>query len=151
MEEMNKKELLQKLIKIAESKRQLLEESIEALKQARDSESKSSMGDKYETVRSMLQMEMDQFAGQLDLQKAQLTALNQINADKVYQSVEFGALVRTDKANYLISVASGTHVIAGESIFCISPNSPLSQAMLGCVEGECFSFRNEKVKILSIS
>jgi transcription elongation GreA/GreB family factor len=148
---MRKEDIIQNLTKILEKKIGVLKDSIEELKKSRNAETKSSMGDKYETGRSMVQMEIDQNQQQLDIQNRMLLTIRGIRADKNHVQAESGSLIQTDKAIYFIAIASGPQTFKNETIFCISPSSPIARAMLGKQKGDSFSFGNQEHQILSIS
>jgi len=103
------------------------------------SETKSSAGDKHETGRAMLQLEMEK-AGQ------QLTSINQmkivlsriqINPTSV---VKLGSLIITDNANYFLAISAGEILVEGMTYFAISPGSPIGKLLLGKQVGDTVNF-----------
>lgn len=69
--------------------------------EARDNDSKSSVGDKYETNRAMMQIELEKNNRQLAQYLKQKKELSDIDINKTFDKVEFGSLVLTNQGNYL--------------------------------------------------
>ncbi len=55
-----------KILKILDDKIEILKEEIESTKESRNNDTKSSAGDKYETGRAMMQIELDKNEAQLN-------------------------------------------------------------------------------------
>ena len=92
----------------------LIEKKIEQVKSELDevtnaalSETKSSMGDKYETGREMMMQEKNKLANQMEILLGQLAQLNSIDPIPEHSHVKLGTLVETDKASYFISMPNG--------------------------------------------
>ncbi|MEN2435006.1 hypothetical protein AAH994_06300 [Weeksellaceae bacterium A-14] len=127
---------------------QMLENLI-AETRASNNDTKSSMGDKYETGREMLQQQINQLQLQLKevIQKQQF-----LETLKLHDTVksEPGALVQTDKGWFYISVSLGEIRPEGTKIICISPEAPLAHAMKGKTAGENFAVNGNIFRILDI-
>ena len=75
-------------------------EAMQEAQEAANEESKSSAGDKYNTVRALMQIETDKHARQLiEAQKLSAT-LDLIHIEKKYEQVELGSLVYTNSGIY---------------------------------------------------
>ncbi|HSZ24874.1 MAG TPA: hypothetical protein VK766_04105 [Cytophagaceae bacterium] len=125
-----------------------------AMKDAQESanrEEKSSAGDKYETGRAMSQNERDMHARQLAECLKQKQLLLSLNITKKHERVSSGALVKTDAANYFISISAGSFVIEKITYFAVSPDTPVALLMMNKKEGETFLFNKSKNSILKIS
>ncbi len=116
---------------------------------ASNNDTKSSMGDKYETGREMLQQEINHLQIQLNVLFQQQEFLKNIRTSAL-QKVEKGALVKTQKGLFYISVSLGEVVFGGHKIFCISPESPLAKAILGKGENDFFSLNTISQLILNV-
>lgn len=99
------------------------------------------MGDKYETGREMLQQEINNIQRQLNETLNQQNFLKKLNTE-VCTKVQNGALVKTDKGFFYISVSSGEIVFEGKKIMTISSESPLAKAMFGKKIAETFLINN---------
>lgn len=116
---------------------------------ASSNDTKSSMGDKYETGREMLQQEINNLQVQLNEILKQKDFLKTV-LPKPNDKAEKGAIVKTEKGLFFISVSLGEIKIDSEKIICISPESPLAKAMNGKQKGEVFSLNNMSQKIFEI-
>ena len=135
-----KSELLEIIHQKISEKIQKLEQLI-AETRASNNDTKSSMGDKYETSREMLQQEINNLQIQLNEHLKSLQILKNINpiAHKV---VGLGSWVETEKGRFFIAVSLGEITFNQEKIFVISAESPLAKAMNGKKVGETFIVNN---------
>lgn len=113
-------------------------------------DTKSSMGDKYETGREMQQQEINNLHIQLGEVVKQQNFLKTI-LPKACEKAEKGALVKTDKGLFFISVSLGEITFENQKIICISPESPLAKAMSGKSGGEVFAVNNVDQRIANVS
>ena len=119
----------------------------ELAKESRDSDTKSSAGDKFETGREMMQREMDKISASIDQSKSQLNFLSKINLHRPYSNVDVGCLMKTDHGIYYISIGLGKIEINAESIYAISLDSPIGQLFKGKRVGDILEFRGKTFKI----
>ncbi|MFY1047673.1 hypothetical protein [Chryseobacterium sp. GP-SGM7] len=113
---------------------------------ASSNDTKSSMGDKYETGREMLQQEINNLQVQLNEVLKQRDFLKTI-LSKSSEKAEKGAIVKTERGLFFISVSLGEITFENKKIICISPESPLAKAMNGKYKNEVFSLNNINQKI----
>jgi len=130
----------------------LLEESLEEArrdyllaKESRDSDTKSSAGDKFETGREMMQREMDKLSALIDTTENSLKKLQSLPT-AVAAIVCEGSLVETDQENYFISIGFGKI----DDVYAISAESPLGALLKGKKIGESVEMRGKKITIKSI-
>ena len=144
----NKTELLLLIkTKLSEKIQQL--EKLIAETRASNNDTKSSMGDKYETGREMLQQEINNLQVQLNEVLKQQDFLKTI-LPKSSEKAEKGAIVKTERGLFFISVSLGKITFENQKIICISPESPLAKAMSGKQKNEVFSINNMNQKIENI-
>ena len=145
---MNKTQLVEAVkLKISDKIKHL--ERLIAETRASNNDTKSSMGDKYETGREMLQQEINNLQRQLN------EVLNQQNSmiklsEKENSVVDFGALVQTEKGWFYIAAATGEIMVNKQKIITISPESPLAKAMHGKKISETFLVNNLSQTIQNI-
>ena len=137
---MNKPELLELIKQKISEKIQKLEQLI-AETRASNNDTKSSMGDKYETSREMLQQEINNLQIQLNEHLKSQQILKNINPNP-HKIVTLGSLVETEKGKFFIAVSLGELSFNQEKIFVISAESPLAKAMNGKKTGESFVVNN---------
>ncbi len=117
------------------------------LQEAKSNETKSSVGDKYETGRTMLQIEEEKMKTQLNNAQSQNQLIELIDPKEEHDKSQFGSLVFTNKGNYFVSIAFGKMTINNVSYYCISTGSPIAQLILGLVAKDIFHFNNQEFKI----
>ncbi len=144
-----KQELLEIINQKISEKIQKLEQLI-AETRASNNDTKSSMGDKYETSREMLQQEINNLQLQLNEHLKSLQILKNINPIS-HKMVGLGSFVETEKGKFFIAVSLGEISFNQEKIFIISAESPLAKAMNGKKVGDNFLVNNLSQTIKNIS
>jgi transcription elongation GreA/GreB family factor len=142
--------ILKKLNELVGSRLEAVRKSIEDAIESRDEETKNTMGDKYETGRVMVEMEMDKLQEQLDQLIKQKKVLSNLKSDAVLDHVDFGSLVQTNLGKYFVAVGLGMLTIDNEKIYCISLASPVGQAIRDKKAGETVNFQGRDIKIIKI-
>jgi len=115
------------------------------------SETKSSAGDKHETGRAMLQLEMEKAGQQLTSVQQMKEVLERIDASKETDIASLGALIETNLGNYFLSISAGQIVLKNTTYFAISTSSPIGKLLLGKKKGEALVWNGRKIKIHRIS
>jgi transcription elongation GreA/GreB family factor len=109
---------------------------IEDARNASNNDTKSSMGDKYETTREMMQIEINKLQLQLKDAQQMLLAFKTLDAEKRLDVVAVGAWVETDRATFYLAAAVGKVTFYSQTIMVVSPVSPIGKAMLGKRRGD---------------
>lgn len=148
---MNKTDLLDHLRALLEQKVTTLQADIASTLNARNSDTKSSAGDKHEVGRAMVQQELDQQEAQLGKLRALQQELERVPPDRAYERVAFGSLVATDHGTYFISIGIGPVDLDGDDCFVISLASPAGQALKDKRVGEVVSFSGRAITIKGIT
>lgn len=133
---MNKEQILN-TIKIKVEEKVHAFEKLIAETRASNNDTKSSMGDKYETGREMLQQEINNLQRQLNETLNQQAVLHKITSEPSLK-VQNGALVKTDKGLFYVSVSVGEIIFNDQKIMTVSVESPLIKAMSGKTKGDQF-------------
>jgi hypothetical protein len=130
--------------RIATLQHELLE-----LQESAANETKSSVGDKYETARAMLQIEQDNVRRRLQeaMEQKSLFATLPANAGPV---VARGSLVCTSKGWLLIGVALGKIKVDDVVVIAVSPQSPLGSKLVGLKVGERVEVNGVRYEVESI-
>ena len=147
---LTKDRILAAMNKILDARILKARDTLEEMKENRDSETKSSIGDKYETTRSLFQMEMSKLDTQLDQYLKQKRALAEIDTGSQHQSVGFGSLVDTSIGQYFISIGFGRVLVDVQEVMCISIASPIGQVIHKKKAGEKISFNGSEIFIKQI-
>lgn len=129
-----------------------LETVSEVMSSGRDSlnsETKSSAGDKHETGRAMIQLEMEKAGQQLQNIQAMQTTLNKIGLDSS-DVARLGSLVHTNKGQYYLSISAGSLHIADQNYFAVSLSSPIGKLLLGKRAGDTEILNGMSIKITAV-
>lgn len=120
---------------------------IRSNQKALTSETKSSAGDKHETGRAMLQLEMEKASLQLEGIYTMELTLKKINIKDSATIVRLGSLVITNKTNYFMAISAGKITIDNQLYYAISTSSPIGKLLLGKTIGDTFIFNNKTLAI----
>jgi hypothetical protein len=119
-------------------------------KESRDSDTKSSAGDKFETGREMMQREMDKISASLDMLKGQLAQMQRISLNENKIRIGIGSFITTDAENYYVSVGLGKLICGETSFYAISADSPLGELLMGKQANDTIELRGRKITLKSI-
>lgn len=148
---MNKRELLEYCIGVIEEKTSQIERALQELREGAESESKSTSGDKHETGRAMMHLEQEQLTKQLGEWRNQMSQLVALKNTNPQPNVHSGSLVTTDRGIFFISTAIGKVQWKDQTVFVISPQSPIGRAFLGKKEKEVAAFQQTSYTIIAIN
>jgi len=123
---------------------------LNALKESSANDTKSSAGDKFETSREMMQQEITKAESHLSQLVGQHQLLQNLSGDRIFQKVELGAYVVTDKGSFLISAPIGKIKMEDGFFYGISTESPMGAALLDLKFGDSAEVNQRKIKILEI-
>jgi transcription elongation GreA/GreB family factor len=124
--------------------------AVNAAIESRDGETKSSAGDKFETGRAMMQLEQQRH--EVQLSKAfQLSAdLDRLDMEATYSTVTPGALVKTDRGIYFMSIGMGKIRMDEATVYCISIQSPIGKMLLHQKENTSVEFQGKPLYLVKI-
>jgi len=117
---------------------------------ALEQESKSSAGDKHETGRAMLHLEMEKASQQFEVVKHMKDVLERIQINSVSEHIKLGSLVTTDTGIYFLSISAGELIVEGKQYYAVSTSSPIGTLLLGKKAGAEISFGAKIIKILAV-
>ncbi|GAB5552598.1 MAG: hypothetical protein Sapg2KO_21890 [Saprospiraceae bacterium] len=145
-----KKQIHQTCLQQIAKRIQNLEKRIATINESKASETKSSVGDKFETGRAMLQMDEEKMLTQLQFNRATLGRLEQINLDEKSDQVKNGSLVKTEKGLYFVGIGLGKVMVDQTLCYCVSLQSPVGMALIGQKLGGKISINQMEMTILDI-
>jgi len=147
----NVKELIYNYLQeVIKQKIETTQKAIQSAKESRDNDTKSSMGDKYETGRAMIQMELEKYEAQLINSLKSKNELLKLDIKKTYNKIEFGSLVSCNHGNYFISLGVGKVSIENKVYFCISLASPIGKVLQNRNVGDKVEFHEKEFIIHDI-
>lgn len=121
-----KKEIIHEIL----AKIKILDQELQSLQISMLNETKSSMGDKYETGRAMIQNEMAQLLKQKELLHQQFKQAENLAAP-VSKKIQMGSLFEFNSLYFFISPYPCNLQINSQNIHCITPFSPLGKLVIG--------------------
>ncbi|MEQ8925300.1 MAG: 3-oxoacyl-ACP synthase [Fulvivirga sp.] len=112
-------------IKLADLKNQLKD-----LQESANDDSKSAMGDKYETGRAMVHLEQENLMTRYSELSNQLETLHALSTEDT-TTIQNGSLINTDHGKFYMSVGLGKIDLESDSVFAIASNSPIGKELFG--------------------
>ena len=150
MSQERKKQLWEHCGTLLQTQLNRLEASMQQAQREANLETKSSAGDKYETNRSMMQLEKERYALQHGRVQELYTQLRRIQVERECVEIETGALVHTSHGWFYVSVGLGEVEYAQQHYRCLSIKTPMGQILEGCVEGDIVEFRDREIEIFEV-
>jgi hypothetical protein len=147
---MNKSVLITYLKTLLEERMQVAWTAMEAAQESANDQGKSSMGDKYETSRSMGQLDRNMHARQYEQVRLERLILERINQNEVSSRSAVGSLLETTAGWFFIAVSLGTIKIENETVLAVSSSSPVGASLLGKGVGSKFEFMKKQHDILAL-
>ena len=109
------------------------------------SETKSSAGDKHETGRAMIQLEMEKASQQLVEIHQMKEVLNKVVLENTTTIIKLGSLIITSKGTYFLAISVGQVKLEEETYFVVSTNSPIGSQLLGNKVGSVLPFNGAEI------
>lgn len=126
-----------------------IQSAMESAQDAILNDTKSSMGDKYETSREMAQQEISRLQTQLQQAEIDLDKINNLNIESS-EHVKVGSIVITDQFDYFIAISIGAVKIGEKSIMVISKESPIGNLLFAKKVGDEVQFNGKTLIIEGI-
>lgn len=142
--------IFEKCLQMVENQVFASQKEIAAAQEVANSETKSSAGDKYETTRAMMQIEIANCTKRLAEQENLQSILKKISFQDHYSVVTIGTLVLSNQGKFFISAGIGKIEIGAETYFAISQHSPLGEKLYQKKVGDEFTLNGRKYVILEL-
>lgn len=135
---------------LVEKKLAAIKSNMDLLQQSANDNVKSSMGDKYETGRAMVQLEQENLMSMHSQLKNQKGLLARIDVNET-SDIRLGSLVTTNVGQFYLCTGLGKVEVEGNIVFTIALDSPIGQKLLGKKEGDSFELNGRQYHIQAIS
>src|SRR5690606_589382 len=145
----NKEEVVGYCLEKCRNRVQEIQSAMDSAQDAILNDTKSSMGDKYETSREMAQQEISRLQNQLKQAEIDLDKINNLDLNPS-ELVRMGSIVQTDQFDYFIAISIGAVKIKEKTIMIISKESPIGNLLFGKKENETVQFNNKTITIQKI-
>jgi len=140
-----KKALYKSCVEFVDQREETINEIITSSHNALTSETKSSAGDKHETGRAMLQLEIEKASQQLEGIHEMRLILSKIRMDDISEFIKLGSVVITNRGNYFLAISAGEINILTIKYFAVSTASPIGKLLLGKSVGNVFDFNHQYI------
>ena len=145
-----KKELYKACEAFIAEKRSNIHDIMVSNQKALENEFKSSAGDKHETGRAMLHLEMEKASQQIAVVSKMQEVLGRIEFSKTIDQVSLGSLIISSRGNYYLSISAGLIKIGMVEYFAVSTSSPIGNLLLGQKKGSVINLAEKQITILDI-
>jgi transcription elongation GreA/GreB family factor len=139
-----------KILVELDRKIEVINKAIAFAKDARNNDTKSSAGDKFETGREMMQIEIEKNEVLLNQTAKLRKELARIDVYANFTKVAFGSLVETDNGVYFISIGIGKVRIEDQICYAISLASPIGGLLKDKAVGDEVQFQGRIFHVKSI-
>lgn len=128
-----------------------IQDALQSVHESLFSETKSSAGDKHETGRAMLQLELEKLGRQLAEAEKMKVVLGKIDQNRKSKVISLGSWVKTTKGDYFLAISAGEFKNEDISIFCISTGTPIGRLLMGKSIDDTVVFNNREIRILDLA
>ena len=108
---------------------------------SRNSDTKSSAGDKFETSREMAQIEIHKI-------ETEISKTQQFITDLFSKVTQF---IITDKGAFLVSIPFGKLMVKDTAVFCISNTAPITNPLINTKVSDNFDYGGVAYNVLDIT
>lgn len=147
---MNKNTLIDHLKSLLDERMMVAWNAMEAAQASANDQGKSSMGDKYETSRSMGQLDRNMHARQYEQVRIERVLLEKISQNEPAGRAAIGSLIETTAGWFFIAVSLGSVKIENETVLAVSSSSPIGALLLGKDAGSIFEFMKKQHRIVAL-
>ncbi len=149
MIDINKAAIIESCLLKTANRIQEIQAAIDGANDAIVNDTKSSMGDKYETSREMAQQELSRLQQQLNQALQDQEILTNL-PDQASTVVGLGSLVITNQFNYLLASSIGPVKEGEYTVMVVSKQSPIGALLFGKGISDEITFQGKSIKILAI-
>ena len=142
-----KEDLYQYCLTYVQQRMARIQAEINEAQASANEETKSSVGDKYETSRAMAQSEVERNSVQLREAEKLMATLRSFTAATQSDVVMPGSLVKTSKGIFYVAISLGSVTQAHQSYFIISADSPIGKLLLKKRAGDTITWQGQVYEI----
>ena len=145
-----KKQLLIHCQSLVTKKMAALKSELKALQESANQDTKSSVGDKYETGRAMVHLAQENIMRQYEEQEKLVRILGSLSGTSSSETIQAGSLISTSLGQFFMSAGLGKVTMNSQDYFAIAPTSPIGTALLGKKEGDSIDLNGRHYDILEV-
>jgi len=136
---------------LVEERIMLAQKLIAEAQAAANQDAKSSMGDKYETSREMMALEMRKTSEQLQETSKLKKVLGELKPERSSDTIVLGSLITTSMGIFYLGVSLGKITIEDKELFVLSAVAPLGKLLMGKKKGHQFDFNGQPITIIDVA
>ena len=106
--------------------------------------------DRYDSYRTKMMRSRDMYARQYSNAQTGVRYLQDLLKLPPFDTVEHGAVVITDRQNFLLSIGAGKFMVGNKVFFAISAQTPIYAALKGKKVGDTLVFNGQSQTIRDI-
>ena len=106
--------------------------------------------DRYDAYRTKMMRSRDMYAKQYSNAQTGVRYLQDLLKLPPFDTVEHGAVVITDRQNFLLSIGAGKFMVGNQVFFAISAQTPIYMALKGKKVGDELVFNGQRQTIKEI-
>ncbi len=106
--------------------------------------------DRYDAYRTKMMRSRDMYAKQYSNAQTGVRYLQDLLKLPPFDTVEHGAVVITDRQNFLLSIGAGKFMVGNQVFFAISAQTPIYMALKGKKVGDSIVFNGQSQTIKEI-
>ena len=106
--------------------------------------------DRYDSYRTKMLRSRDMYAKQYSNAQTGIRYLQDLLRLPPFETVEHGAVVITDRQNFLLSIGAGKFMVGNRVFFAISAQTPIYRALQGRRVGDTIVFNGQQQTIKEI-
>ena len=133
--------VITELDKQLQTKLSYLTTNLHQVIESRNSDTKSSAGDKFETSREMAQIEIHKI-------ETEISKTQQFIFDLSSKVIQF---IITDKGAFLISIPFGKLIVNNTAVYCISNTAPITSPLINTKVSYNFDYRGVVYNVIDIT
>ena len=146
-----KQHILHRYKEMLQDRIDVFQDMISGLTIDAQNDAKGSAGDKHETALSMMHLEQEKLNHKLKEILVQKSILDKIDGSQIHKKVTLGSLVQTNGMLLFISTALPKITHENNTIFALSPQSPLGSKLMGNTVGFEFVLNDKPYSITSVT
>lgn len=145
-----KDKIISHCLSLVEANISELQKAIKDSQNAANNETKSTAGDKHDTARSMMQIEVEKLSKQMAVSLQDKANLLKINPKSEHEKIAMGSVVFTSQLNFFISVGLGRITLDGDEFYCMSTSAPLTKLISGKSKGDTYVINGKEIEIKEV-
>ena len=106
--------------------------------------------DRYDSYRTKMLRSRDMYARQYSNALAGIRVLQDLRKLPPFDSVQHGAVVATDRQNFLLSIGAGKFMVGNKVYFAISAQTPIYMALKGKTVGDTITINGQTQTIMEV-